>query len=338
MSPEGGDPGRAAWRSAGARAVPTDKAALGHVAASRGRCSCPPRGPRAAAEAAEGPRESRGPSPPPPSTPEAPPGPAGAAEAPARAPPWRMLGPPTPGPAMAPAGLAPQRLLLREPRPLWPPRRPHRSARPPPPGPSAPQPGGRLPGLLRGLRTGVECDRPRFLLSLLSANGKREPLVQSAPPNLATPLTRVLFPGGAACFPSQMTSDLSATGPRKEGTVLRGRPPAGGAVLWRRADPGLSGLVRKLGPLGERTCRRCGLHHSSTKPSLCLCVPTTGAVLWLLRFLCALNVWWPRPFAKVHRHACRYPLWSCIYPQDRQKAFSQPLGYPAPRGSCRGFA
>lgn len=125
MSPEGGDPGRAAWRSAGARAVPTDKAALGHVAASRGRCSCPPRGPRAAAEKAHG---SHGD----PSTPEAPPGPAGAAEAAARAPPWRMLGPPTRGPAMARAGLVPQPLLLRELRPPWPPRRPHRSARPPP--------------------------------------------------------------------------------------------------------------------------------------------------------------------------------------------------------------
>lgn len=89
-----------------------------------------------------------------PSTPEAPPGPAGAAEAPAQAPSWRMLGPPTPGPAMARAGLASQRL----PRVPWPPPPPpslRPPARPPadPLGPSAPQPGGGLHRLLRGLQT-----------------------------------------------------------------------------------------------------------------------------------------------------------------------------------------
>lgn len=97
-----------------------------------------------------------------PSTLEAPPGPAGAAEAPAQAPPWHMLGLSTPGPAIARTGLVSQRL----PSVPWPPPPPpslHLPARRPP-GPQrtpAWRPLPQTPPWSPGRCTDVECDWPR---------------------------------------------------------------------------------------------------------------------------------------------------------------------------------
>lgn len=139
----------------------------------------------------------------PPHTPEAPPGPAGAAEAPARAPPRRMLGPPTPGPAMVRAGLAPQRLLLREPRPPWPPRRPRRPARPHP-GPQrtpAWRPPTRSPPWAPDGRTDVECDRPRSSSASSAPTESGNRSSNQRRPTWPRPLPAWCFLGELRAFP-----------------------------------------------------------------------------------------------------------------------------------------